>query len=360
MATAAHVQKRSSAGRARGLLHGLRFGNIGAVYVWIAIIIFFSIEKPDTFPTLDTVKIVLNLNAISGLVALSLIVPLCTRVFDLSVGYVMAMTSVLSADLIVNHHYSFVVAILFCAAIALAAGIVNAILVVVVGIDSFIATLATGALFAATVTLISNEIAVTNTELSTSFGEIANTTIAGIALPVFIMLAVAVALWWLLEHTVTGRRLYATGFNEEASRLAGVRTARLRFVSLLVSALVAGLAGVLVTSQLGSGSPTIGPQYLLSSFTAVFLGATQLRGGRFNPQGTIIAVLMLATGTAGLSLMGSPPWVPNMFTGVVLVASLTLYRFEQVRTENAGNAKEDVKEAPACGPEPERVGASGS
>jgi ribose transport system permease protein len=317
----------------RSLAHGLRFGNIGAIYAWIGIIIFFSIESPSQFPTWDTVRLVLNLNAITGLVALSLVVPLCAQMFDLSIGYVIALTSVLSADLIVNQHYAFVPAILVCAAIALAAGVVNGILVVVCKIESFIATLATGSLFAALVILISDNLNVTDEHLVTDFGKLANTEIAGISLPVFIMVAVAVAVWYLLEHTVTGRRLYATGFNAEAARLSGVRTRRLQFASLLVSALVAGLAGVLVTSQIGSGSPEVGPTYLLGSFAAVFLGATQFRDGRFNAQGTVVAVLMLATGTAGLAIMGAPTWASSMFTGIVLVASLAFYRFEQLRVK---------------------------
>jgi ribose transport system permease protein len=307
----------------------LRFGNIGAVYVWLVIIIFFGIDRPSEFLTLDTVKLILNLNAVGGLVALSLIVPLCARKFDLSIGYVMALTSVLSAHLIVAHGYGFGETIIVCIAVALAAGALNGILVVIVGIDSFIATLATGALFSAIVNLICNDISETNARLVTSFGKIANTSVGGITIPVFVMAAVGVGIWWLLEHTVTGRRLYATGFNEEAARLTGIRTRRLQFACLMVSAFVAGVAGLLITSQYGSGSPAVGPGYVLSSFTAVFLGATQFRGGRFNAQGTIVAVLMLGTGTAGLSLIGAPPWASDMFTGVVLVASLVLYRIEQ-------------------------------
>src|ERR1700734_920952 len=145
----------------RRILHGLRFGNIGAIYVWIAMIVFFTIASPDTFPTWDTVKTVLNLNAIPGLVALSLVVPMCTRVFDLSVGYVVALTSALSAALIVQHNFSFIAAILLCLVTALAVGLLNSLLIVAVGIDSFIATLATGSVLSAVVILVSNNIDVT-------------------------------------------------------------------------------------------------------------------------------------------------------------------------------------------------------
>ena len=110
------------------------------------------------------------------------------------------------------------------------------------------------------------------------------------------LLVIAGAIWFVLEHTATGRRLYATGFNPDAARLAGVRTDRLRFLSLITSALLAGVAGIVFASAIGSGSPTAGDAVPAPAFAAAFLGATQLRGGRFNAWGTVIAVLLLGTG----------------------------------------------------------------
>ena len=81
------------------------------------------------------------------------------------------------------------------------------------------------------------------------------------------------AIWFLLEHTATGRRLYATGFNADAARLQGVRTDRLRFLTLVTSALLSGAAGVVFASSVGSGSPTAGTPYLLSAYAAAFVGA---------------------------------------------------------------------------------------
>jgi ribose transport system permease protein len=121
---------------------------------------------------------------------------------------------------------------------------------------------------------------------------------------------------------VTGRRIYATGFNATGSRLAGIHTNKLRFATLVVSGLVAGIAGVLLASQVNSGSPGIGPPYLLTAFAAAFLGATQF-GGRFNAPGTVLAVVLLGTGNTGLTLVGAPVWAPDMFSGIVLLLALT-------------------------------------
>jgi ribose transport system permease protein len=306
----------------------LAFRNIGVVYVLIAIIVMFSIWKPDLFPTWVTVRSILNQNAIAGLVALALVVPLSARVFDLSVGSAVGLCNVFVAWLLVNKGVSMVPAIVLTIVAGLFIGALNAGIVVGIGIDSFIATLATGSLLAAATTILDNNQVIIGDQLTGTFGKLATIGIGGIALPVFLMLGVAVGLWYLQKYTVTGRRIYATGFNAGAARLGGIRTARLRAGSLIVSGLVAGVAGVLLTSQVSSGSPEIGPPYLLNAFAAAFLGATQF-GGRFNAWGTVLAVLLLGTGSTGLTLVGAPSWTSNMFSGVVLIAALALTKLER-------------------------------
>jgi ribose transport system permease protein len=270
----------------------LSFKNIGVVYVWIGIIVVFSIWAPETFPTWSTVKSVLNQNAIAGIIALALVVPLSARIFDLSVGSAMGMCNVVVAWLLVNKGIAIVPAIFITISAGLAIGLLNGLVVVGARIDSFIATLATGSLITAAISVISNDQAIIGPQLGGSFGDIATAGVAGIALPVFLMLLVAVALWFVQAYTVVGRRIYATGFNQGGAKLAGIRTNRLQFASLVVSGLVAGIAGVLLASQVSSGSPDIGPPYLLDAFAAAFLGATQF-GGRFNAWGTVIAFLLL-------------------------------------------------------------------
>jgi ribose transport system permease protein len=307
----------------KSLIERLAVDKIGAVYVWIAIIIIFSIWVPDTFPTLDTAKQILNTNAITGLAALSITIPLAARVFDLSFAYVMTLTGVLVAKLVIGGT-PLGIAVLLGIGVGLAIGVINALVVVVARIDSFIGTLATGSLIQALITMVTNDTPISDAKLSGGFSDIGQTDIGGIVLPVFYMIIVAFAIWYLLEHTATGRRLYATGFNPDASRLAGVKVDKLRFLSLVTSGGLAGMTGIILASTLGSGSPTAGTPDLLPAFAAVFLGATQLKAGRFNAWGTLIAVLLLGTGTTGLALAAAPQWSQAMFVGVVLIAALAV------------------------------------
>lgn len=295
--------------------------NIGAVYVLLAIIVVFSFWAPDTFPTWQTAKSVLNQNAIAGLVALALVVPLSARVFDLSVGSAMGLCNVIAAWLLVNQGLPIWVAVVLTILAGVAIGLINTMVVIGWKIDSFIATLATGSLMAAGVSLLTKDRAIIGEELLGDFSKLATSALFGVQVPVFFMLLVAAGVWAFLNYTATGRRVYSTGFNEEASRLTGIRTRRIRGASLVVASVVAAIAGLLLTSQVSSGSPNIGPPYLLDAFAAAFLGATQF-GGRFNAWGTVIAVLLLGTGKTGLLLVGAPTWAPSMFAGVVLLLAL--------------------------------------
>jgi ribose transport system permease protein len=305
------------------LVHGLAFDKIGAVYVWLGIVVVFSIWVPDTFPTSATAKQILNANAITALAALAITIPLAARVFDLSFAYTMTLTGVVTAHFVAVG-VPLVPAVLLGLATGVAIGVINAIVVVVMRIDSFIATLATGSLITSLITMATGDTPILSPRLAGAFSKIGQTTIAGITLPVLYVIVEATVMWFLLEHTATGRRLYATGFNPNAAKLAGVRVNRLRFISLIASGSLAGAAGIVLASTLSSGSPTAGTAYLLPAFAAAFLGATQLKHGRFNAWGTVIAVLLLGTGTTGLALASAPQWAADMFVGIVLIASLAV------------------------------------
>jgi ribose transport system permease protein len=324
----AEVQPLASAPRPRPsvrqrIARGLAFDRIGAVYVWLGIAIVFSLWVPDRFPQMDTAKQIVNANAITAMAALSITIPLATRVFDLSFAFTMSLSGVAAAHFIAVG-LPLPVALALALAIAVGIGLVNAVVVVVMRIDSFIGTLATGSLIASLITMVTNDTPILDLELAGGFAKIGQTDIGGVTLPVLYAIVIAFAIWYVLEHTATGRRLYATGFNPDAARLAGVRIDRLRFMSLVVSGGLAGVAGIVLASTIQSGSPTAGTPFLLPAFAAAFLGATQLKHGRFNAWGTIIAVLLLGTGTTGLALANAPQWAANMFVGCVLIASLAV------------------------------------
>ena len=296
--------------------------NSGALYVLILMIVVFSVWQPSTFPTYSTFTSILSDNTVPALVALALIVPLAAGEYDLSSGYMVGAGSMTFASLLghgsISPLVAGVVTLLICAAI----GGLNGILVVNIGLNSFIATLATGSLLEALIQTLSKGLTLSAGVARTS--GFAENNWHNITLPMLSPLVLIVVLWYVMQHTSTGRKLYATGLSREAAQLAGIRTRRLRFTSLIFSATVAGFAGIIITAQIGSASPDVGPPYLIPAFAAAFLGSTQLTPGLFNSWGTLLAILLLGVLNSGLSLVGVPVWVTYISTGSVLIIALGL------------------------------------
>ncbi|MCW2855492.1 MAG: inner-rane translocator [Marmoricola sp.] len=297
--------------------------NIGAIYVWLVIVLLFSVISGSTFFTSDTAKAVLNQYAITGIVGLSVIVPLAAGVYDLSIGSIMGLSGVLAAYLLQHTSMSPVVVGAVVLLLSVVIGLANAFVVAGLKVNSFIATLGTGAILTAITTALSGGLVITG-RIGGTFSQLATTSFGGIQIAVGYMLLIMLMLGYWLERTQSGRQIYATGFDGETARLTGAPVTRIVTLSFVTSAAISGFAGMVLAAQVASGSPDVGQSYLIPAFSAAFLGATQLRGGRFNPWGTVIGVLLLGTGNVGLLVAGGPTWTPNLFVGCVLIAAVAL------------------------------------
>ena len=296
---------------------------IGAIYVWIALIILFSILSPY-FAEYATVSQVLNQYAVTGLIALGLLLPLAAGIYDLLVGSVVGLAGMTAAWFLRNVSDNPFLAIAAGLCAALIVGLINSVVLLVLRVDSFIGTLATSSIVTALVVAISNNNVITF-DPNGPFSELlAINNVFDLRLPVAMWLVVVLILAYVMEATAFGRRMYAIGFDQEVARLGGIRVDRMRMLSLLASSFLAGLAGVCASAALSAGDPSVGPGYLLAAFAAAFLGATQFRRGRFNPWGTLVAVLLLGSANVGLLLSGSPTWGPDIFAGALLIVAVAL------------------------------------
>jgi ribose transport system permease protein len=310
----------SGLGRLATPARHLQIARFSGLYLWALIILVFAIAIPSTFLTSTTASNIASTQAVTAVVAVGLLGALSAGSFDLSVGSNLGLAAILCSSLTVHAHVAWVPAVLVTLAAGLAIGAVNATLVVYLGIDSFIATLGVSSILLALTELVSKNQFIG--PLPESLQSAVNWKLIGIGGVTWYALALAVVAWVVLEHTPIGRRTAATGANLEAARLAGVATTRHRFVTLVISALFASLAGALVAAKTGQVSATIGAPYLLPAFSACFLGTTQLKPGRFNVWGTILALGLLGTGITGLQLLGGQLWISDMFTGVALVLAV--------------------------------------
>jgi ribose transport system permease protein len=306
----------------RSLATTLGLDRFSGLYVLAALILIFALWVPSLFLTATNFRIIAGSQAITAMLALGLIVPVACGAFDLSISGTLGMGCCIVVWFQANGH-GFILGIFAAVAFGLLVGLVNALIVVKLHVDSFIATLGMGSILSAGTIWVTGGFQVAN-GISPHFTAIGQKQILGLPLPVYYMVILALILWWLLEYTPAGRYLYSVGGNPQAARLAGIRVGRITTGAFVVSGVVAAFAGVMLAAELGSSSPDVGVPYLLPAFSAVFLGATQIIPGRVNVLGTLIAIFLLATGVKGLQLAGAPGYINDLFNGLALIIAVAL------------------------------------
>lgn len=219
---------RASGGRR--LLKALSFQNISALYIFVALLIIFALWVPDTFLDRDTFKTLLDNQALTAIVAVGLVIPLSAGLFNLAIGAEVGIASILAAWLLARQGVPVLPAIILAILAGGLIGMCSGLLVVYARIDSFIATLGMSSVLLAGVQWISSSQQIL--DLGSGFQKIGTNEILGITYPVYIMLALAAIVYYVLERTPVGRRVYATGGNIDAARLAGVNIARVTILSL--------------------------------------------------------------------------------------------------------------------------------
>jgi ribose transport system permease protein len=303
-------------------LLGYRYAVVIALAVFV---VGFSLLLPTTFFTLGNFRTIVSSQAVLMILALGLTLPLTTGEFDLSIGSMLGCGAVLTAFFTGQLDWPLAVVVVATILVGLIAGALNGLFVVRIGVNAFIATLGTSTIL-------------TGLTLAVSGGQILNSVsqplvdfvqyqIFGLAVPVYLAFALALVLWYVYEHTPTGRNLFFVGEGREAARLAGLGVNRLRFGAFLGSGAISATAGILTAGQLGAADPSVGPSFLLPSYAAAFLGAATIKPGRFNSWGTVVALYLLVTGVTGLELLGTSSWVQEMFNGAALLVAVTFARF---------------------------------
>lgn len=296
----------------------------GLLISWLVIAVAFSVLTPRTFLSFSNVQSILTSQAVLLIFTLGLLPALAVAEFDLSAASVLGLSLVLVGYLNVLQGWPIGVAVLVALASGLFVGLLNVLLVVVIGIPSIVATLGVGTV-AVGATLGINQVAVGG--ISSELVAIVRTQLLGIQLVFYYALALTLVTWYVFAHTPLGRYLYFIGAGREVARLAGLRVDLLRAAALVTSSVVGSLSGVVLAGLLGSADPTIGSTFLLPAFAGAFLGSTSITPGRFNPWGSFIAVYFLVTGITGLQLLGFSGWIEQVFYGGSLIVAVILSRF---------------------------------
>lgn len=291
----------------------------------LIIIIVFSVLAPTTFATFGNARTIMSTQSVLGLVALAALLTLIIGEFDLSLGAQMGLSALLLPGLTAAG-VSIPIAILLSILATTAVGLFNGLMVAKAKVNSFIVTIGTAGLLSAAVLWYSRGTVIFE-GVPPELLNVSSYAILGVPAPVVYVAVIAVVVWVFLTRTPFGRHMSAVGGSQSAARLSGINTDRVTVVTFVLAGTLCGIAGVVQAGQLGSGNPSVGPAFLLPAFAAVFLGATTFRVGEFNVWGTIVAVVTVATGVAGLNLLGLPSWVEPAFNGCALLVAVTLTRY---------------------------------
>jgi ribose transport system permease protein len=299
----------------------------------------FGILKGDTFLTAFTFQSMVNSRSINALAALAVMIPLTSNNYDLSVASTLGITQVLANGLVTQQGMPWQTAALLCVLLGAFVGLVNGVLVTRARINSFIATLGIGTLLLGLNQWYTGGMQVVGL-LPADFVALSG-KLYGIPLPIVYVIAIAIVLWVVFDYLPLGRYLYVIGDSPRAAELTGIPATTYVTLAFIASGTLAAFAGVILQAQLQVGQSTVGQELMLPAFTGALLGATAIRPGRPNVWGTVLAVAVLAVAVAGLTQLGAPFFVENLFNGAMLVLAVGLagYTYRRREQRNAAAAK---------------------
>jgi ribose transport system permease protein len=293
----------------------------GSLIVLAAMVFYLVYNHYYEFWTADNLKALLSDAAPLAIVAGGLTIALISLDFDLSIG-AMATLSGLTLALLLEKSIPLGFAILIVLALGAVVGLINGAVVVRLGVSAFIGTLAVMSILNGLSTWWADGASV-NVD-NVTFTNLSSNEFLGLPLPVIFAIVFYVVLWFVLERTTIGRRIYAVGANAEAARLGGINVGRLRIGAFVVCALGATVVGLLLTSKLFGAYQNAGDPLLLDAYAAVFLGAVTVRLGQFHIFGTAVGVLILAVLANGMAIIGTDAYVGNLIKGTILVVAVAV------------------------------------
>lgn len=300
------------------------------VIIWILMVIVLMV--PQGVEPLSALRTVFSQQIPLIFLGLGVVITMAVGEFDLSFAAIFGLSAVALPSLVTFYGWPYPLALLASVGIALVAGLVNAWLVVKVGISSVVVTLGVSSVAAGVGYWLSRETTVSG--IDPALGKIATSRFLELPLLFWYGLILVLIVAYIMSGTPLGRNMLFVGSNRAVASLAGISVARIRTGAYLASALLSGLAGVILATGLGGFNPGTAAVNLMPTFAAVFLGTVAVIPGRFNPIGMMIAAYFLLTGVFGLQLLGLSGWVTQVFYGVALVTAVAISTILQRRIKS--------------------------
>lgn len=288
----------------------------GSFIALIFLVVVISIISPD-FRAVNNFLSLLRQSAINGLIAFGMTCIILTGGIDLSVGSVLALTSIICAHTIkigLPAPLSMLIALIF----GIILGTISGLMVTKSRLQPFIATLITMTGYRGLTMILSGGRPISRLGDNFLLNQIGKGSLLGIPIPVWILVVFFAIFLFVLKKTVLGRQIYATGSNSKAAELAGINTNNIKLIVYAVSGFMASLSGLILVSRLGSAQPTLGSGYELDAIAAVALGGTSMTGGRGKITGTLIGILIIAVLNNGLNIIGVSSYYQDVVKALVI------------------------------------------
>jgi len=281
----------------------------------------------DRFMTSSNILNILRQTSINSIIAAGMTFVIITGGIDLSVGSTLALSGAVAAFLI-STGTPPVLALLAALLVGASIGFLNGIAITKGKLQPFIVTLATMTVFrGATMVFTDGKPISAGYEKGAEFlSTLGNGYVMGIPIPIIIMIVVFLIGYFILTQTTFGRYVYSLGGNEEATKLSGVNTDRMKVIVYSISGFLAALAGIIITARLSSAQPTAGSGYELDAIAAVVLGGTSLAGGVGSILGTVTGALIIGVLNNALNLMNVSSYYQLLAKGVVILIAVLLDR----------------------------------
>lgn len=288
----------------------------------VLVSVVFGIIQPRFFSMMNLMNIICTASIV-GTMALGATIVLSSGEMNFNLGAEATIAAAVMGVLLGNKTvpwYPAAVAVgLLC---TLLVGYVSTRFIFGVGLPSFIVTLAMSKLGDGLINLIGSGKSIYYSNWPKSFSFLGQTRLAGIPVLLLVFTATAILCWLLMDKTKLGRHISAVGANQTACKQAGINIRRIKVTAFLLSSGLAGFAGILGSSQVNNVPPLLGSGLLMNAMASAMLGATFLRPGRFNIQGTIVATLLMTVIQNGIIGAGAPNYLCDIVQGVILVISV--------------------------------------
>jgi L-arabinose transport system permease protein len=300
----------------------------GMLIIYVVLFAVVSATVPYFLTVQNLIGLSLSVSMV-GMLACTMLFCLASGDFDLSIGSVVAFGGIVNAVLMQRLAGQIAIPVIVTLLVSLLIGLFNGFVIAKLGINALITTLATMQIVRGAGFILSNGVAVGIA--NDAFYLLGNGTLLGVPFPIWVTLLSFLAFGFLLNRTVYGRNCLAIGGNREAARLSGIDVDRTKMVIFSLQGLMAGAAGVILSSRITSGQPNASQGFELDVISACVLGGVSLSGGIGTMTGTVVGVLIMGTVQNVLNLLNIPTFYQYVVRGTVLLLAVLFDQLKQRR-----------------------------